>query len=207
MIELFFDVETTGLPPRNASPSCYEKYDGCRVVSIAWVLRDSTSIYSQRYSVCDPCILEKEIGAEFIHGISREIIDKYGNPIETVIHEFMDDVRKSDIIVAHNIAFDKNVVSAELYRMGSPTDADELLNHKNLCTMMSTINVVKAKNKWGSNKWPKLEELHMFLFKEGFGNAHHALADIEALSRCYYTLMEKHNGSKKDGIAGNRTQV
>ena len=198
MIELFFDVETTGLPPRNADPSSYEKYDGCRVVSIAWVLRDKKTVYSQRYSVCDPGIPDKEIGAEFIHGVSREIIDKYGQPVETIMHEFMDDVRKSGIIVAHNMAFDKNVISAELYRMGSSEHADELLKHKNLCTMMSTIDVVKAKNKWGSKKWPKLEELHMFLFKEDFGNAHHAMADVDAMVRCYYRLRERHSeGSKK----------
>lgn len=195
--QLFFDVETTGLPPRSAKPSEYEKFDGCRVVSIAWVLRDKKTIYAQRYAVADPGINDEQIGAEFIHGISREIVDKYGIPMENVIHEFMDDVRKAEIIVAHNMEFDQKVVSSELFRMGCPKDADELMNYNTLCTMRSTTNLVKAKGKNGSFKWPRLEELYVFLFGSSFENAHHAMCDVDALVKCYYMLQERYNKNKK----------
>ena len=194
--QLFFDVETTGLPPRGTRPSEFQRFDGCRVVSIAWVLRDKGTIYSQKYAVSDPGIDDETIGAESIHGISREIVDKYGSPVENVIHEFMDDVRKSDLIVAHNMDFDQNVVASELFRMGCKKDADDLLGHNALCTMKSTTNLVKAKNKYGSNKWPRLEELYKFLFGSSFENAHHAMCDVDALVRCYYVLQEKYNKKK-----------
>lgn len=194
--QLFFDVETTGLPPRSANPVDFEKFSGCRVVSIAWVLRDRETVYAQKYAVSDPGIPDETIGAEQIHGISRDIVDKYGSPVETVIHEFMDDVRKADIVVAHNMEFDQKVVSAELFRMGCPRDARELMNYKTLCTMKTTTNLVKVKNKYGSNKWPKLEELYTFLFGSSFENAHHAMCDVDALVRCYYTLLEKYNKKK-----------
>ena len=195
--QMFFDVETTGLPPRSARPDDYEKFDGCRVVSIAWVLRDRSTVYSQKYAVSDPGIPGGSIGAESIHGISRDVVDKYGSPVETVIHEFMDDVRKSDLLVAHNMGFDQKVISAELFRMGCPQAAQELMNYNTLCTMKSTTNLVKAKGRYGSYKWPKLEELYFFLFGSSFDNAHHAMCDVDALVRCYYTLQEKYNKQKK----------
>lgn len=197
MPELFFDVETTGLPPRKANPETFEQYNSCRVVSIAWVLRDKETVYSQRYSVTDPGIPDEKIGAEFVHGISREIMDKHGNPVAQVLGDFMQDVKKSDKIVAHNLEFDKSVISAELFRMGSSDDARLLLHFKNLCTMKSTTNLVRIPNAYGSFKWPKLEELHNFLFGHVFENAHHAMCDVDALVVCYYKLVEKHTSNKK----------
>ncbi len=200
MPELFFDVETTGLPPRSADPADFGRFDGCRVVSIAWVLRDRESVFSQRYAVSDPGIPDgATIGAESIHGISREVVDRFGTPVEGVMRAFMDDVRRADIIVAHNMDFDQRVVSAELFRMGRPEDARELLNARRLCTMKSTTGLVKIRNKNGSFKWPKLEELHSFLFGSPFDNAHHAMCDVDALVRCYYTLREKYDRTDGSG--------
>ncbi len=198
MPELFFDVETTGLPPRKASPATFQQYDSCRVVSIAWVLRDEKMVYSQRYAVTDPGIPDETIGAEFVHGISRPIMDKYGRKISDVLADFVADMKNSDKIVAHNLEFDKSVVSAELYRMGLANDAAVLMGFKNLCTMRSTTNLVKIPNAYGSFKWPKLEELYKFLFGHVFENAHHAMCDVDALVACYYRLVEKHGSNKKN---------
>ncbi|CAN0495941.1 unnamed protein product [Ectocarpus sp. 8 AP-2014] len=197
MPELFFDVETTGLPPRKANPETFEQYDSCRVVSIAWVLRDKKTVYSQRYSVTDPGIADENIGAEFVHGISRDVMDRYGNAVRVVLSDFMADVSKSDKIVAHNLDFDRSVVSAELFRMGSADDARRLMSFNSLCTMKSTTNLVRIPNSYGSYKWPKLEELHEFLFGHVFENAHHAMCDVDAMVKCYFTLLEKHAANKK----------
>ena len=198
MPELFFDVETTGLPPRNAKSSEYEKFDDCRVVSIAWNLRDDKTVYAQKYAVSDPgCIKDGIVGAEHIHGISMDIINKYGSPIEAVIHEFYEDVLKSDIIVAHNLEFDRKVVASELYRMGCKDFGDKLMGFRGICTMKTTTNLVKIKSAYGNSwKWPRLEELHMFLFGHEFENAHHAMCDVDALVKCYYRLLEKYNKKK-----------
>ena len=197
MPELFFDVETTGLPPRKANPEMFQQYDSCRVVSIAWVLRDEKTVYSQRYAVTDPGIPDETIGAEFVHGISRDIMDTYGNKISVVLADFVKDMKSSDKVVAHNLEFDKSVVSAELFRMGRVEDARRLLSFKNLCTMKSTTNLVRIPNAYGSFKWPKLEELYKFLFGHVFENAHHAMCDVDALVECYYRLVEKHAPNKK----------
>ncbi len=196
MPELFFDVETTGLPPKGADPETFEQFDACRVVSIAWVLRDEKTVYSQRYAVTDPDIPGDVVGAEFVHGISREVMDKYAKAIAVVIADFMEDVKKADKIVAHNLQFDKSVLSAELFRMQRKEDATLLLQFNSLCTMKSTTNLVKIPNAYGSFKWPKLEELHDFLFGHVFDNAHHAMCDVDALVACYYRLLRNHSPTK-----------
>ncbi|CAM9732084.1 unnamed protein product, partial [Ectocarpus sp. 12 AP-2014] len=115
-------------------------------------------------------------------------MNNYGSPIADVLADFMADVGRSSKIVAHNLEFDKSVISAELFRMGSADDARRLLNFQNLCTMKSTTNLVRIPNSYGSFKWPKLEELHDFLFGHAFENAHHAMCDVDAMVRCYYRL-------------------
>ena len=192
MPELFFDVETTGLPPRSAKPKDFDKFSGCRVVSIAWVLRDRDTVFSQRYSVVDTgaCGADGSIGAEHIHGVTRHVMSEHGRPVEFILRDFMDDVKRAGLIVAHNMDFDQKVVAAELYRMGCTEDANHLVGQECRCTMKSTTNLVKIKNKYGSYKWPKLDELHVFLFGASFENAHHAMCDVDALVKCFYRLVD-----------------
>lgn len=189
MTQLFFDVETTGLPQKNAKPGDIEKFDGCRVVSIAWVLRDRDTVFSQRYCVVDTGSASGDtVGASHIHGITTDIMRKYSRPVEFIMRDFMDDVRRSDTVVAHNIDFDQKVVMSELFRMGCLKDAKELQFHDTHCTMKTTTELVRIKNNYGSFKWPKLVELYSFLFGHPFENAHNALADVEATVKCYYEI-------------------
>lgn len=189
--QLFFDVETTGLPlGRNAHPSNLDVFDKCRVVSIAWCLRDADTMYSQHYHVVDPGLPPgQEIGASFIHGITRDIVDAYGIRKDIVLDMFLQDLKRSTILIAHNMTFDINVVASELYRLDRKEDADALLNSDTMCTMKSTTDIVKLPSRYGrSYKWPKLAELYKFLFGYEFDNQHNALADVDALVRCFYEL-------------------
>lgn len=189
---LFFDVETTGLPVRNADPKNTESFSKCRLVSIAWNLRDESTVYSQRYSVVDTGENGEKIGADFIHGITRPILDKYGNNVKNVLNDFMIDFNRADLLVAHNMDFDKNVVCSELFRLGMDEEANEIMNCPKLCTMKSTTEFCGIANKFGTGyKWPKLVELHVRLFDAPFKNAHHAMSDVDALVDCYYDLEKK----------------
>jgi len=188
MAELFFDVETTGLPARNANPKVLEDYSKCRLVSIAWVLRDVKNVYSQRYSVVETGEHGEKIGADFIHGITRPVVDKYAVNVKDVLINFIQDCKRADLLVAHNMDFDKNVVCSELFRLGMEEYLNEFMNIPKLCTMKTTTDLCRIPNKWGSYKWPKLEELHVKLFDVSFENAHHAQCDVDALVLCYYEL-------------------
>lgn len=58
------------------------------------------------------------------------------------------------------------------------------------CTMMSSIDFVKARSTTWWIKRPKLTELHKFIFDEDFDDAHDAMADIEATAKCFHKLVE-----------------
>jgi len=193
MVELFLDTETTNIIPKNTHPSKFEKYP--RLVSIAWILRDEINVYSQHYCIVKNETEDTEIGASFIHHIDRQMVDKFGKPLELILEMFMKDLGICERIVAHNIDFDVKMVASELFRLGKDYDGERLLLSDYFCTMKNSTEIVRIPSKFGNNsffKWPKLVELHTYLFCEGFsGQQHNALDDTNALVKCYYKLQEK----------------
>ena len=98
-----------------------------------------------------------------------------------IIKDIANDVKKADLIVAHNLDFDKNVISAEFHRGGY---GDIIDNIHGVCTMKESTKFCALPG----NKWPKLEELYLKLFREAFNGAHDALLDIRATSKCFWEL-------------------
>ena len=191
-MELFFDVETTGLPTRGAPCFDLNAYKDARIVSIAWVLRSKHEILSGCYRIirqADTHSDSEPLGGSYIHGINRSITQKFGKDLTSVLKEFLLDVALSDKIVAHNMDFDSSVVGSELYRQGF--DPSQFLNHKRHCTMKSTTDLVKKTFKNSTAyKWPKLSELYDFCFHEQMKDAHNALADVENTIKCYYFVRD-----------------
>lgn len=193
-MELFFDVETTGLPARGAT--CYDlnAYSDSRIVSIAWVLRSKFQVMSQHYTIIRQEKTNSEsdpLGASYIHGINRSMTQEFGKHLSYVLKDFMSDVARSEKIVAHNFEFDSKVVASELYRLG--LDPSTFLNHKSHCTMKSNTDLVKKtfENSISkSYKWPKLSELYLFCFHEEMKGAHNALADVENTAKCFYFVRD-----------------
>lgn len=187
-MELFFDVETTGLPARGAT--CYDlrAYSNARIVSIAWVLRSKSEVMSQHYSIIRQ-ETDSEVGASFIHGINRSMTQTFGKELSCVLKDFASDMALSETVVAHNLEFDSKVVGSELYRLGE--DPSTFLKHKSHCTMKSNTDLVKATfENSRSYKWPKLSELYHFCFHRDMKGAHNALADVENTADCYYFVRD-----------------
>jgi len=191
-MELFFDVETTGLPARGATCFDLDAYSDARIVSIAWVLRSKLQVMSQQY-----CVVRQEetnsdsdpLGASFIHGINRSMTQTFGKELSCVLKDFVSDVALSETVVAHNLEFDSNVVGSELYRLG--LDPSTFLKHKSHCTMKSNTDLVKKTfENSRSYKWPKLSELYHFCFHRDMKGAHNALADVENTADCYYFVRD-----------------
>ena len=58
-----------------------------------------------------------------------------------------------------------------------------------ICTMKSSIDLCKLPPvRYGSFKFPKLEELHHHLFGCSFDGAHDALEDVRATARCFFEM-------------------
>lgn len=184
---IVFDVETTGLPKRyNASPKLFDLWP--HIVQFSWILK-------QKNETCEKSFIIKPDGyvipedSTKIHKITNDYAVQHGSPIEEVLEEFIKDCDKADFFVAHNASFDVSVVKATFYR--NKMDLSPIGNKKVFCTMKSTTNICKIPGKYG-NKYPKLEELYFYLFKEKPNNVlHNALEDSRVTLMCYEQLVSR----------------
>ena len=187
---LIFDTETTGLPKRWDAPIS-DLNNWPRVVQLAWQLHDEDgSLVSNKTHVIKPVDFDIPFESEKVHGISTLLATQIGEKIQTVFSEFLKDLSSASYIVGHNLKFDINVVSSELYRLDIE---NQLLNKKVLDTCTeNTANVCKLPGgKSGKFKFPTLVELYENLFNKQFENAHNASADVEANAMVFFELIRQ----------------
>ena len=106
-------------------------------------------------------------------------------PLVDVLSAFSEFSKLADVLVAHNIKFDRPVITAELARCGK---LNGQFNKQQYCTMLNATGVCKIVGPKGF-KWPKLSEAIKFFFGEDLVNAHDALTDVIACKRVYFKLM------------------
>ncbi len=181
---LFFDTETTGLP-RNWKAPISQLSNWPRVVQLAWLLYDEEEqlLEAQDYIVY-PQDFQIPASVVRIHGISQAKALAEGIPIHQVLDQFLQSLDQAEVLVAHNISFDQNILGAELLRANYP---NSLATMPSICTMRSTANYCRIPNKYGY-KWPTLSELHYSIFRKGFKNAHNAAVDIQITAKCFWAL-------------------
>ena len=192
---LVFDTETTGLPTeRNASYMETAKWP--HIVQLAFVLYDTERrkiLAAHDYIVQLPDGVTISPESQQIHGISPARCRRQGVPVSLALTEFGDCQKEADIMVAHNLSFDKRVVLAACRRAGVRQYFFVGASAKpEYCTMKRTkdIPVVVATNSRGEyNKFPTLTELHRHLFNGASPRGQHdAFADILICLRCYVQL-------------------
>ena len=188
---LFFDTETTGLP-RNMDEPVNNSANWPRLVQLAWLLVGGNGDVVKKKSVViypDGFKIPQE--ATVVHHITTERACKEGLPLHDVLEEFMQDFKRAEMLVAHNIGFDRNIIGAELYRMRM--SYQDFMKKKSVCTMLSSTNYCKLPNRYGYEdyKWSKLEELYIKLFGRKFNDAHNALADVIATKECFFELKRR----------------
>lgn len=184
---LFFDTETNGLPKNWRAPM-RDLDNWPRIIQLAYILYEDDGTIVEEY-----CELIKPDGWEIPkedfwieNGYSTEKNQAEGVHLIQALAKFLLAYERANLLVAHNISFDFNIVGAELLR-------NELSASKRLpkfCTMKSTTSLCKLPGPYGF-KWPKLMELHKHLFGEGFDDAHDALEDVRATGRCFFELKAK----------------
>jgi DNA polymerase-3 subunit epsilon len=195
---LVFDTETTGLPvDQNAPISDSAKWP--YIIQLSFMVFDTTTKeileYSDRIIQLDPSV-EVSAGSIAIHQITPERSQNEGIPIKLALAHLADNMSEADIIVGHNILFDKRMLMVELnrnkmksclYRNGLPIPE--------YCTMKRTTEVCKlpAINKitgeiYKNFKYPTLTELHTYLFCRKPRGTHNAIADVMICLRCYVML-------------------
>lgn len=194
---LVFDTETTGLPKsRNKIGEWWIDYPN--IIQLSWVLYDSE--LDKMISYGDDIIKLKD-GKKIpedsikIHKITNDEMNEKGIPILEALVNFNIAIECCDIIIAHNLEFDKNMIISEMLR-NDIIPVFNIYNKEEYCTMKTNIEFCKIKrfSKYGKEyyKYPKLEELHSLLFKEENKpkNLHNALNDVIICLRCYLYQQE-----------------
>jgi DNA polymerase III epsilon subunit-like protein len=190
-MHLFFDTETTGLPKDWKAPSSATN-NWPRMVQIAWVLADEEGETLETYSaIIKPEGYTIPTEASDIHRVTQARAEAEGLPLSEVLEAFTAASAKAKQLVAHNMAFDEKILGCEYHRVAG---RDPLRSKPKACTMKNDDIIEWAgipPFRYGSFKWPTLEQLHKKLFKTGVPDAHDALVDVEATVRCYFGLRGK----------------
>lgn len=188
---LFFDTETTGLPPKHAKWDI-DFMEFPHVVQLAWVYgcREESHIIRP-----DGWVIPEETVE--VHGITNEYAMEHGEPFAGVVDMFIQDCHDAGLICGHNIYFDTSVIKANILReLGreyyDANDVEQALHKtKRIDTMKATNNWVDARTASGMKKWPKLCELYSRCFPGETFPAHDALEDTKAVARCLPILIER----------------
>ena len=158
-------------------------------VQIAWQLHDEMGeLLDQQDYLVKPDGYTIPYDSEVIHGISTELAEQQGEPLDMVLDRFIEVLSQAKFIVGQNVGFDLNIMGAELLRQGRP-NALESLPVLDTCTEETALLCKIPGGRGGKFKLPTLSELHEFLFQETFVEAHNATADVEATTRCFFELI------------------
>lgn len=187
MTLLILDTETAGLPGDYTAPYT-DTANWPRLVQVAWALYLGRELVVGRSRLVRPDGFEIPAAATAIHGITTAQALAEGLPLADVLKEVADAVTAVATLAGHNLPFDEAVLSAEYHRAGQP--APFTARHARIDTMRLTTNLVKLPAKYGY-KWPKLTELHTWLFGQDFAGAHGAAADTAACAACLFALAER----------------
>lgn len=156
-------VETTGLPLKagwNEYPVFTDlaKYDPCRIVRLSWVILDKTAdgfVEAERKSfIVKPVDFTIPPFSSRFHGITNTYATNNGLQFSAIAEELWIKMRQCSVLVAHNLAFCKNILLSEMYRIACPGD---VVKYVERMTEFCTMN--KYKKEMRLRKTPTLEEL------------------------------------------------
>ena len=193
---LVFDTETSGLP-KERNPSIYDTDKWPHVMQVSYIIYNTeTGEIDEKYDayiklntwvIVDPV-------SEGIHGITREIMETKGVPIQEALVRVRDALGKVDICVGHNVSFDKRFLIVEgirnSIRMNFPADYCTMKNGKQICKIDFTFS-----NGEKGFKFPKLMELYEHLFPgiPAPQNLHNSFADTIITLKCYCKMAHDVN--------------
>jgi DNA polymerase III epsilon subunit-like protein len=197
---LFIDSETNGLPTSRYAPyTSHESWP--HVIQLSWQIIDSDS-----WAVLheDDAFLKVRApwnkDAERIHQIPETIASKFGQEPVEVLGRLQKDMAQCDIVLGHNLSFDKTAILAEvqrLYEAGKCEAAGRFWKKgiKDVCTMVLTKQYCGLKFKDSNDlKFPKLAELYAKIFNKNYdisgAELHNAKHDVSCLVLCMKELVQ-----------------
>jgi DNA polymerase III epsilon subunit-like protein len=202
-LALVFDVETTGLLPKDLTN--FKPTDLPHIIQLSYTLYDTdkqfiNKTYNAYINIPSDIVLKPLITQ--LTGITREQLDKEGIDISEAIDSFYDAYKAADIIVAHNLQFDTTMILIEGCSKNPAMHGMfdwavlEKTGKELYCTMQSGIDLCKLErtNSRGVYlKQPKLSELYVHLFGKEPDNLHNSAIDVAVCLRCFLKMHYKIN--------------
>ena len=204
---LVFDVETSGLLPKKTEDIPLENLP--HILQLSYIVFETSGWKVSKvgnYYVNVPQEVEISSKITELTGITRKMCDQ-GKSILHVLNEFCEEYMKCDLIVAHNIYFDRNMILLEISRNKEKLSTHYVENvfsrnfekenfKTNYCTMYNGKNLcnIKRVNDKGETytKCPKLSELYEYLFEEPVhSNLHNSLVDTYVCLKCLVKMRFK----------------
>jgi DNA polymerase III epsilon subunit-like protein len=194
---LVFDTETTGLP-KGKNPSIYKTELWPHIIQLSYIVYCSDennllTVEDDYIKISDDVIIEE--GSQAIHKISREKLNKKGISIEESLQKFNSWSEKCDLLVGHNVSFDKRMVMVEGIRNKIRMNIQDTY-----CTMKQSTEICKIEREFPDGtkyfKYPSLSELYQHLFNHIPKNTHNALIDILICMRCFCKIELKKDISR-----------
>jgi DNA polymerase III epsilon subunit-like protein len=203
---MIFDVETTGLLPRDRTGIPLTELP--HILQISFVIFDTQYwrvVKSVDFHINVPSTVEISPLITELTGITREKCDS-GTTILNALLEFQKEYMLCNMIVAHNIQFDREMIRVEMERnreqiltfdtnMIFNAEYEKSVNKEIYCTMQMGRNVCKIESltKTGKTyfKSPKLIELYEHLFGMSPQDLHNSLVDTYVCLRCFVKLRFK----------------
>ena len=127
--------------------------------------------------------------ASDVHGITTEMVHKYGLPYKVVVPMFNQMVKKADRLVCHNVAYDEVIMLVAYNRCAY--DQSLYRSKPHICTMETLTPIMKLPGPRG-HKWPNLMEAYKeYVDPAGFEGAHNAMEDVRATGALFWACVDR----------------
>ena len=169
------------------------------IVQLSYILYD---IDMKKTLCCVDDIIKLDDNVEIseksieLHNITRSISNRKGILISEAINNFNMVLETADVVVAHNLSFDKKMIMVECVRLNTKQYFTNTSGRgvKEYCSMKNSVELCKIErvNSKGEKyyKYPTLSELHNYLFGYYPENVHDSMADVLICLRCYYKMIK-----------------
>lgn len=203
---IVFDVETTGLLPKN--PADEHPY----ITQLSYAIYNTDinefdNTFNVYIKVPENIIISEKITE--LTGVTRELLNKKGVDIVYALQTFYNAYITCDEVVAHNLSFDSKMIYTETKRnfnnLGTTEESLNILEMfessfcafykiEKYCTMMNSIDIcsiIKTNSRGSYKKYPTLCELYLRLFESNPDNLHNSMIDVIVCLRCYLMIRHK----------------
>tara|TARA_R100001377_G_scaffold24356_1_gene13166 strand:- start:2276 stop:3073 length:798 start_codon:yes stop_codon:yes gene_type:complete len=182
---LFFDTETNGLWRRDLHVTDLNQP---RLVSLAAIVcKDDENSVSQVSLRSKPDNWTIPKGASDVNGITTEEATNTGISTHSTLCVLTELFEQCHTLVAHNAAFDLQILEREFYQHGIKFKFPENIH----CTMMMAKDELKLKGQFKDYKFPKLQETFEAFFHSAPQQYHDALLDVQLCKEIYFHLKRK----------------